>query len=415
MHGVLESEATPRAESPSARTPAVLAVGSVITVAFAGSVLVTPLYTLYQRKFGFSEITLTLIYAVYVVGNVVALLAFGQISDQLGRKRVALPALGLAVLAAVLFLVADGTAWLFAARLLIGLAVGVASGTGTAWLGELHGEGGGRSHATRDAIAANLTGIALGPLLGGLLAQYAPAPLRLPFVAYVAAVLVAALAVARTPEQGQGRVERLRDVRVQPRVGVPHDRLGAFTAPAVTGFVIFALGGLYFALIPGIVVRDLHEKNVAVGGLLVFELAAVAIAAMLIAGRLRPAVAMVGGLVVLLPAVALVVTAQAVASMPLLIAATALAGIAMGLGYRGSLQVVNDIAPEDRRAEVASSYFIACFLGNSVPVIGVGVLSTATEPLFASIAFACMVAALAVAALARHRLAARDLDAVGGP
>ena len=69
--------------------PAVLAVASIITVAFMGSVIVTPLYTLYQRKFGFSEITLTLVYAVYVVGNVLALLLFGQISDQAGRKRAA--------------------------------------------------------------------------------------------------------------------------------------------------------------------------------------------------------------------------------------------------------------------------------------------------------------------------------------
>src|SRR3954467_15504920 len=50
-----------------------LAISSIITVAFAGSVLVTPLYSLYQHKFGFSEITLTLVYAVYAVGNVVAL------------------------------------------------------------------------------------------------------------------------------------------------------------------------------------------------------------------------------------------------------------------------------------------------------------------------------------------------------
>src|SRR5436305_6222945 len=79
----------------------VLAVASVITAAFMGSVIVTPLYSLYQRKFGFSEITLTLIYAVYVVGNVVALLLIGQISDNVGRKRVALPALGLATASAL--------------------------------------------------------------------------------------------------------------------------------------------------------------------------------------------------------------------------------------------------------------------------------------------------------------------------
>ena len=114
-------------------------IGSIITVAFMGSVIVTPLYSLYQQKFGFSEIVLTLVYAVYVVGNVAALLLFGQISDQIGRKPVALPGLAVAGASALAFLFAQGTASLFAGRLLIGLAVGILSGTGTAWLAERYG------------------------------------------------------------------------------------------------------------------------------------------------------------------------------------------------------------------------------------------------------------------------------------
>lgn len=383
------------------RTAAVLAVASLIGVGFMGSVVVTPLYSLYQRTFGFSEITLTLVYAVYVVGNVAALLLFGQISDQAGRKRAAFPALALAAVSALLFLFAAGTLSLYVGRLLIGLAVGVASGTGTAWLAELYGPGR-RSTATLTAATANLTGIALGPLLAGLLAQYAPWPLRLPFLAYLVVLALVATGIARTPDTRQARITRLGDLRVRPRLGVPRERIGAFTAPAITGFVTFALGGLYFALIPGIVLRDLHS-NVAVGGLIVCELATVATAVLVLGRRLRPALAMTCGLVLLVPAVALVVTAQALRSLPVLLVATALAGITMALGYRGSLQVVNDLAPDDRRAEVVSTYFIACFIGNSVPVIGLGVLSTLTDPLLASIVFAATIAVFSLGALAWRR------------
>jgi MFS family permease len=383
----------------------VTAVASIITSAFLGSVIITPLYSLYQRKFGFSEITLTLIYAVYVVGNVATLLLFGQISDNLGRKRVALPALGLAGASALLFVFAQGTAWLYAGRLLIGLAVGILSGTGTAWLAEQFGPGR-RPDATVTAATANLTGIAIGPVLGGVLAQYAPAPLVLPFLAYLAIVVIVVVVIARTPDTREPVVHKLTDLRVRPRIGVPRDRLRSFTAPAVTGFVTFALGGLYFALIPGIVIRDLHETNVAVGGLVVCELAVVATAGILLGRRLTPATAMVGGLLCLLPAVALVVAAQAAQSMGLLLLASALGGAAMALGYRGSLEVVNEIAPDDRRAEVVSSYFIACFVGNSVPVIGIGVLSTLTSPLAASALFAGTIGILSIAALAWHRVIA---------
>ena len=382
----------------------VVAVASVITAAFMGSVIVTPLYSLYQRKFGFSEITLTLIYAVYVVGNVIALLLFGQISDNAGRKRVALPALGLAAASALMFLFAHATVWLYIGRLSIGLAVGVLSGTGTAWLSEHFGPSG-RSSATVTATTANLVGIAIGPLLAGLLAQYAPDPLELPFLVYLFILAVVAVAVARAPETRQRQIHHLSQLRVRPRVAVPPERLRAFTAPAVTGFAIFALGGLYFALIPNIVIRDLHEKNVAVGGLVVFELGALAAVCIHLGRRLAPATAMTSGLLCLPPAVALVVLAQAARSLTLLLLATALAGVTMALGYRGSLEVVNQIAPDERRAEVVSSYFIVCFIGNSLPVIGLGVLTTLTDPLVASIVFASTVAALAFAALLWHRRA----------
>jgi MFS family permease len=383
--------------------PAVAAVASVIAVAFMGSVIVTPLYPLYQRAFGFSEVTLTLVYATYAVGNVVALLVFGQVSDQVGRKRVVVPALVLAAVSALLFLFAQGTAWLYLGRLVIGLAVGILSGTGTAWLAEQYGPSR-RSTATVAAATANLCGIALGPLIAGLLAQYAPAPLTTPLLAYLLLVAVVVVAVVRT---GEPRTPRSGRFRVRPRVGVPREIRAPFAAPAVTGFAIFAFGGLYFALIPGVVLRDLHQPDVVVGGLVVFAFGVVAAATVVLARGVQPLTAMTAGLVCLLPAVALVVAAQGMGSMPLLLVATVLGGVALALGYRGSLQVVNRIAPDDRRAEVVSGFLLACFVGNSVPVIGVGVLTTLTDPLRAGIVFAATIAGFALVALAYRRRAGR--------
>jgi hypothetical protein len=82
------------------------------------------------------------------------------------------------------------------------------------------------------------------------------------------------------------------------------------------------------------------------------------------------------------------------------IAATAICAVAAGLGYRGSLQVINEIAPADRRAEVVASYLIRVFCGNALPVIGIGVISTLTSPITASLAFSAMIIVFALAALA---------------
>lgn len=79
---------------------------------------------------------------------------------------------------------------------------------------------------------------------------------------------------------------------------------------------------------------------------------------------------------------------------------TTLSGVSGGLGYRGTLQVVNEIAPPDRRAEVASTYYVVCFAANSVPVIGVGLLTSMWGSIQADAAFAATIAAFTVVALA---------------
>jgi sugar phosphate permease len=101
----------------------------------------------------------------------------------------------------------------------------------------------------------------------------------------------------------------------------------------------------------------------------------------------------------MIPAAASVVVAQVSASLWVMVAATAVVAVSSGLGYRASLQVVNQSAPEDKRAAVVSSYFVCCFIGNAVPVIGVGVLASLANPTIADTAFACVIAAFAAVAL----------------
>src|SRR5580658_6250234 len=97
-------------------------VATELGVVFVGAILPTPLYPLYRQAFGFSGVTLTLIYAVYVLGNLVALLLFGRLADQIGRRSASLPAIGVGVASAVVFAAAAGTPWLFVGRALSGFS-----------------------------------------------------------------------------------------------------------------------------------------------------------------------------------------------------------------------------------------------------------------------------------------------------
>jgi len=378
-------------------TAAVSAVAAVIGAAFAGSTLVTPLYVIYQQQFGFSQVTLTLVYAAYVLGNLAALLFLGHMSDQIGRRRTILPAMAIAILSALVFLFADGVAWLYVARILSGLGIGIATGTGTAWLAELIG-GKDKSRATAIATGANFLGLAVSALLAGVLAEYAPWPLRLPFIVYLAALLVVTALIWRTHETVTHQ-RRLDSISLRTNVSIPRQIRAEFIAPAITGFGAMALVGFFAAIGPSILAQDLHETNHAVAGVLFFELAIIVAVTILVTQNLPSRTAMLTGLALMIPSVVLVVAAQIMASMGLLVVATACCAISAALGYRGSLQVVNQIAPEEKRAAVVSSYFICGFSGNALPVIGIGAISMAANAVIADAIFAGLIIAFALGAI----------------
>ena len=376
---------------------ALSAVAIQLGVMFVGAILPTPLYPLYRQAFGFSGVTLTLIYATYVLGNLAALLLFGRLADQIGRRAASLPAVAVGIASTIVFAAAQGTGWLFAARALSGFSTGLASGAATAWIAELYG-GRDRGGAARIASGANFFGCAAGPLIGGLFAQFAFAPLRLPFFAYLILLCGAAGAIL-IPRETVTQRKPLGDVSLRPRVGVPPGIRLQFVSPAVTGFATFSLIGFYSALIPSVLGETLHQSAPLVAGLIVCELFLVAAVAILASGMFASQTATRAALLLLPPSVWILVGAEVAHSLALLVFAAALGGLAGGLGYRGSLEVINRIAPGDRRSEVVSSYMIAIFAGNSVPVIGIGFLAAAATALTAHVVFAAVLTVLAGVAL----------------
>jgi MFS family permease len=376
---------------------ALTAVASQLGIMFIGAILPTPLYPLYRQAFGFSGVTLTLIYATYVLGNLTALLFFGRLADQIGRRSASLPAVAVGIASTIVFAAAQGTAWLFVARGLSGFSTGLAAGAATAWIAELY-VGNDKGRAARLASGANFFGCAAGPLMGGLFAQFAVAPLRLSYLAYLVLLFAAAAAIL-LPQETVMQRKPIGEIDLHPRIGIPSTIRLQFISPAVTGFATFSLIGFYAALIPSLLRETLHQTSPLVAGGIVCELFLVAAVAILTSGKLASQAATLAALLLLPPSVWILVGAEIGQSLTLLIFAAALGGLAGGLGYRGSLEVINRIAPADRRSEVVSSYMIALFAGNSVPVIGIGFLSAATTALTAHVTFAAVLTVLAAIAM----------------
>jgi hypothetical protein len=311
--------------------------------------------------------------------------------------------LGLAVVVAalstVVFLGWQTFPGLLVGRALSGLSVGLTTGTATAALIELHPD---RRTATTLATVANMGGLGLGPVLAGVLAGAVPGPTTTPFWALLV-VLLPALALVSVPETGPRTAGNLaglvRALRPQ-RLGVPRGTRARFAAAAVAGFAAFALLGLFTSLTSSFLRTALGDPGPAVVGLSIALVFAAAVTGQLVVQRVDAGRATLGGLALLPVGAGLVVAALAGGSLLLFLLAAVVGGAGIGVAFQSALATVGTLAGPADRAAVTSSFFVAAYLGITVPVVGVGQLATVASPTAAALGFAVLVAALAVAGTA---------------
>ncbi|MEV7529752.1 MULTISPECIES: MFS transporter [Streptomyces] len=381
--------------------------GAVFVVCMAGTTLPTPLYPLYQEKFGFSELTVTVVYAVYAFGVIGVLLLAGNASDTIGRRPTLRWGLAFAAASAVCFLCADALGWLYAGRLLSGLSAGLFTGAATAYVMELAPPGG-TARATLVATAANMGGLGCGPLLAGLLAEYAPDPLLLPFAVHLALVAVAALVLQWLPETV---AERRPLSAVRPRKpALPAKVRAVFVPAAVASFAGFALFGVFTSVSPAFLARYLHVDNHAVSGIVVALAFFASTGGQVAAGRVGPSRSLPLGCAVLFAGLVLLAVALATDLLVFIVLAALVGGTGQGLAFRAALSAVAAASPPDQRAAVISSLFVVAYIGISIPVIGVGLLADPLGLEGAGLVFiACMLVLVASAGaylLRRARAAA---------
>lgn len=370
-------------------------VAYAFMIVMLGTTLPTPLYPRYEQRWGFSALIITVIFAVYAVGVIAALLFLGSLSDQIGRRPALLAGLALSAASAVAFLLAGGLGALLAGRALSGLSAGIFTGAGTATLVDLAPPGR-RSFGSGVATAANLGGLGCGALLAGVLAVSATAPLRLPFWADLALLAPAFVAVIGLPETVRPSGRRV--VRMQ-RLRVPAQLRGTFTRAAAAGFASFAMSGLFSAVAPTFLATLLHQPSPALAGTLVFALFTASAAGQLAITRMPAWAGLSAGCTGIIVGAGLVAAALALGSLAFLITGAIVAGLGQGLSVGAGLVALNAEAPPDRRGEVASSFFVALYVALSIPIVGVGLAAQLTGLRTAALIFTAFVAALAVACL----------------
>lgn len=310
---------------------------------------------------GLSVALLDAVFGVYAVGLLPGLFLGGGLSDRVGRAAVVLPGALLASVGTVVLLLWHDPAGLLLGRFVVGLGAGLTFGAGTAWAGDLRG--------TTGTVLAGVfltTGFGVGPLVSGLLAQWAPGPLTLPFAVSLLLSL-AAVGLAWRASAPAGRRPRADGGGPAPAAAYQSGRTAlAWSLPVA----IVVFGSATVAL-----VTVTPRLPAGTDGPFLFGVSALlslggGIAVQTLA-RLRawgPRTGVVGLLSSAL-GFGLVALGGEQVGLPLFIVVCLVMGVAYGLCLRECLLDVETLAPPARRGLLTGVTYVATYVGFGLPLL----------------------------------------------
>lgn len=364
------------APAPSRSTHTGLYVLVVLTI---GAYLPSPLLPGYQHDFGFSDLSMTLIYATFALVSAPALLLLGPATDVVGPRSVLRASLIAGAVASLCFALASGPLWLVAGRAAQGIALGTATGAASVLISQ-----NARERGALLAGTAFVAGTAAGPIVGGVLAEHAPAPFVLPFLLHLVALGCGWSRVSALPASAPSG--RWRPTR--PRI--PAGMRSVFGVSAATGFLAWTAVGLFLSLIPALLDRA-GQTDLAVSGCVLGSVLSCSVLTQPLVNRWGAHRAQLVGLCALFVSLVLMALAGG-GSAPITLIAAVTAGAGHGLAYGGAAAAVERTAPPAQRGAITGALYLAFYLGAGCPAIAVGLIALG-EPLGTATSWVAVAAA----------------------
>ena len=347
------------------RTAAFFLMASITVSFLAGSIAPTPLYATYQAQWGFSALTVSVIFGIYAIAVLLALLVAGRLSDHVGRRPVLLAALLGQIPVMALFAFAHSVGDLVLARVLQGLITGFAMGAIGAGMLDIDREKG----ATANAVAPGF-GTASGALLAGILVQYLPAPTHLVYGVMAAVYVLQAIGVWFIPETVSPQSGAFASL--VPQFAIPTQARGPLLLALPVIVAAWALSGFYGSLGPMLVKNLAGNGSPLLGGLTLFVLTGSGGSAVLLLQRRPPLFMMLLGASLLAAGVTTDLVAIQLRSIGLFMAGTAVAGMGFGTGFQGAVRTVVQFAAPHERSGLVSIVFIAAYVAMGMPAVIAG-------------------------------------------
>jgi Sugar (and other) transporter len=350
------------------------AVAFALLIVMASATLPSPLYGLYRIRDHLSQLTVTVIYAIFAAGTIAALLSVRFVAARAGRRGVMLGAVATMMVAAGLLAAWKALPGLLIGRLITGVAVGLAAGTAIVYLIELRARtnpGGSPARAQTIGTGVTVGALGVGPLVAGCLAEWVKSPLTVPYLLFVALGAIALIGLAAAPETGTPAPA----APAGSQASSSSRSVGVLVPGAVATLAAFSANGLFAGLSGLFLATTLHHPSHALSGATLFLVFSSGVMAQLATTRLQPSPILALGAISMLVGLVLLVTAVRLStpSLPLFLLSGALIGAGAGAVFKGTTGLVLGATAPENRLTATSDLLIALYVGLSIPVIGAGV------------------------------------------
>lgn len=356
-----------RQRLPGGLTLAGAAIAFTSLYAAAGALM--PMLTLYQEQWMLPAATLTLAFAVFAGGFLVALLTLGSLSDHIGRRPVLLSALCVALASNVLFLLAPDIRWVIVGRVLQGFATGAATTAFTAVLVELAPADQKRLGTILGSVALT-GGLAIGSLLAGVAIELTDLANSIIFAALCIITICGIACVALAPETVTRTPGALRSLL--PRVTVPSAARREFAAATPVIAATWMLSGLTGGLAPSMVRTVFLLDSGLLIGLSGFIAPATSAVVGLVSARLNGRRVVILGSWASIAGAITIAKGAAVGSLAVTFIGQAICGAAFGAAFTAALRLIIPLAAVHQRAAVAAAVYLVSYTAFGAPIIIAG-------------------------------------------
>jgi MFS family permease len=340
-----------------------------------------------MAEWGLTPLMVTVIFGIYALAVLVALLVAGRLSDHLGRKPILLAATLTQAVTMIIFITATSVTGLLVARVLQGLTTGAALGAIGAGMIDLD-----KTRGTVANAVAPPFGTATGAIVAGVLVQFLPFPTHLVYAVFGLVFIAQALGIVFMNDSITPRGGVLASLK--PKLGLPRATREPLLLATPVLIAVWALAGFYGAISPLLVKGMLGVNTPLVGGLALFVVATFGGLSVLVLQHREAKEMMMLGAASLIVGVAITALSVADASIAFFFVGAVIAGVGFGAGFQGAVRTVVPFAAPHERAGVLSIVFIISYIAMGVPAVAAGWMLAhhgniiATTQLFAAVIMA---------------------------